>query len=227
MLPALTFQCSNLIVSAVLQKVPYSLWVRSGLTFPFLFVSRRSCQPGLPPSLCESFLHLQYISQELFFPPWFCLVSALSSQCRRWVEFRVSVSRISFTGSLSCWPIKLVAFLFAECIPKLEPLHNKLLPCIILFTPAVTMSSLISHVSFRESCYREHSGWKMVMKWDFIKKKMGSLQEDKCKLKKHIFTMKIPDQKSGWRPSFFLETAVNLPHLLSDQTTYHFVQHPT
>lgn len=52
---------------------------------------------------------------------------------------------------------------------------------------------------------------------------MGSLQEAKCKLKKYMFTMKILDQEVGWRLSFFLEIAVNLLCLHSDQLAYHFV----
>jgi len=63
----------------------------------------------------------------------------------------------------------------------------------------------------------------MAVNWDFIKKEMGSLQEDKSKLKKYIFPMKILDQEVGCRLSFFLDIEVNLPCLHSDQRGYHFV----
>lgn len=84
-IPDLTFQYSDLVVIAVLPKIPWSLWAGSGLTFCILFVSRRSCQPGLPPPVREPVLHFQHFPQELFLPPWLRVVRALSSQCRRWV----------------------------------------------------------------------------------------------------------------------------------------------
>lgn len=66
-----------------------------------------------------------------------------------WLHFGVFPPRISFIGSLSCWPVKFWHFLLPNIFPSLSH-FIMLLPLIILFTPAVTILYFASHVLFGE-----------------------------------------------------------------------------